>query len=125
MIPWLGKVARSFYCAFQGLRFLAREERNFRLHLLAAVLAVAAAIGLGVSAMEWCLIVVCIGVVLCAEALNSAIEHLCDRVTPEREEAIRHIKDAAAAGVLCASAASAIVGALIFLPRLWVAFAER
>lgn len=125
MIVWLGKAARSFLCAFQGLRFLAREERNFRLHLLATVLAVGAAIALGVSAMEWCLIVLCIGVVLCAEALNSAIEHLCDRVTPEREDAIRHIKDAAAAGVLCASSASAIVGALIFLPRLWVAFTGR
>jgi diacylglycerol kinase len=119
MIAWLGKVARSFVCAFQGLRFLVREERNMRLHLLAAALAFAAGFALRVSAMEWCLIILCIGAVLCAEALNSAIEHLCDRVTQEQEDAIRDIKDASASGVLCVSVASAIVGAVIFLPRLW------
>ena len=90
-----------------------------RLHFLAAALAVAAGFVLRVSAVEWCLIVLCIGMVLCAEALNSAIEHLCDRVTQQQEDAIRRIKDAAAAGVLFASLAAAIVGALIFLPRLW------
>ena len=118
MISWVGKLARSFACAFAGLWFLIREERNMRLHLLAAALTIAAGGFFHVSRIEWCLLLVCIGAVLGAEALNSALEHLCDRVTSEREEPIRRIKDAAAAGVLILSICAALVGAVIFWPHV-------
>jgi diacylglycerol kinase (ATP) len=73
---------------------------------------------LQIERWEWCAILISCGVVWAAELLNTAIERLADRVSMEREEAIRAVKDAAAGAVLAASLAAAAVGAVIFLPRL-------
>jgi hypothetical protein len=54
-----------------------------------------------------------------AELLNTAIELLADRVSMQREEPIRRVKDAAAAGVLLAALAAFSVGLIVFLPKLW------
>jgi diacylglycerol kinase len=59
------------------------------------------------------------GLVWAAELLNTAIEVLADRVSMEREEPIRRVKDAAAAGVLLAALAAFSVGLIVFLPKLW------
>ena len=68
--------------------------------------------------MEWIVICLCIGLVLSAEAVNSAIEALADRVSPAYDEAIKRTKDLAAGAVLLLAIASAVVGLIIFLPKL-------
>lgn len=72
----------------------------------------------GLSALEWAAVVLCIGVVLAAEGINSAIEALCDRVSPDYDEAIKHAKDLAAGAVLIVAIMSVVVGLLIFVPKI-------
>lgn len=112
------KRAKSFVYAFAGIRRLVRSEHNARLHCVAAVLAVVAGLLLEVSAMEWVAVVICIGAVLSAEAVNSALEALADRVSPEYDEAVKAAKDLAAAAVLIMAVAAATVGAIVFIPKI-------
>lgn len=96
-----------------------RSEPHARLHLIAAILVVAAGCYWNISATEWCLCVLCIGAVFTAEAFNTAIEALADRVSPEKHPLIAKAKDVAAGAVLLTAIASAIVGLIIFLP-IWL-----
>lgn len=70
------------------------------------------------SLIEWSLIIICFGMVMAAEGLNTAIEILADRVCPDRDESIRLAKDVSAGAVLLAAIAAAIVGTLIFTNKL-------
>ena len=109
---------RSFRYAFAGLRLLLREEHNARIHATITVLVVVAGIVLRVSPVEWGVLVICIGMVLAAEAFNSAIERIADYLTTERDERIRDIKDLAAGAVLLCAIAAAIVGLIVFVPHI-------
>ncbi len=109
---------KSFIYAFEGLVTLLRTQHNARIHLGAAALVVAAAWYYQVSALEWCLLVLAIGLVFSAEAANTALEILADRVEPEQDPAIKQVKDVAAAAVLLAAGAAALLGAIVFLPRV-------
>ena len=72
----------------------------------------------GLSQTEWMAVVIVIGAVLSAEAINSSIESLADLVSPEYNEAIKKTKDLAAGAVLIMAIAAAIVGSIIFFPKL-------
>ncbi|MDE7159783.1 MAG: diacylglycerol kinase family protein [Muribaculaceae bacterium] len=115
---------RSFRYAWQGIVALVRDEHNARIHLCAAVVAIGLGAWLGISRLEWVAIVMCIALVLAAEALNSAVEALCDRFGAERHPLIGKAKDTAAAAVLLTAAGAAAAGAIIFLPRLWTIIME-
>lgn len=79
---------------------------------------------LGLSTFEWIAVILCIGAVLAAEGVNSAIEALCDKVSPEYDEAIKHTKDLAAGAVLILAVMSIIVGLLILFLRYYLSFIE-
>ncbi|TMA33600.1 MAG: diacylglycerol kinase family protein [Deltaproteobacteria bacterium] len=100
------------------MALLLANEPNARLHALAAIAAVALGLWLGLSAGEWCWIVVAVALVWVAEGLNSAVEALADAVHPERDARVGKAKDLAAGAVLVAAVASAVIGALVFGPRL-------
>lgn len=108
-----------FACAFRGLWHVLTREPSGRVHAVCALLVVAMGVGLGVSALEWAVLALATGGVIGAEACNSAIERLADRVTTEREDAIRYVKDAAAGAVLAVSIGAALTALAIFGPRLW------
>ncbi|MEY5099030.1 MAG: hypothetical protein RJA36_1749 [Pseudomonadota bacterium] len=108
----------SFGHALRGIRVLLAGQPNARLHLLAAVVVVALGAWLRIDALEWALLSAVIGLVLCAEALNTGIEIVVDLVSPEWHRLARDAKDVAAAGVLLASLGALGTGAWIFLPRL-------
>jgi diacylglycerol kinase len=109
---------QGFSHAFRGIVFGLRTQRNLRVHALATLIVIVLGFVLQIERWEWCAILISCGLVWAAELLNTAIERLADRVSMEREEAIRVVKDAAAGAVLAASLAAAAVGAIIFLPRL-------
>ncbi len=109
---------RSFRYAFAGLGRLVRDEHNSRLHLCAAVAAVALGIALGISRWEWVAVTLSISMVLAGEAFNSAVEAVADRFGPERHPLIGKAKDVAAAGVLILAVGAAVTGCIVFLPRL-------
>ena len=111
------KRLRSFRYAFNGIRLLITKEHNAWIHCFAAVCVVIAGVLLGLSRMEWVAVVIVIGAVL-AEAVNSALEAIADFVSPEYSEAIKRTKDLAAGAVLLMAIAAAIVGGIIFFPKL-------
>ena len=115
----LRKRLRSFAYAFNGIRLLIQNEPNAWIHCAAAISAVALGFVLQISHLEWIAIVVVIGMVLAAEAVNSSIEALADLVSPEYNEAIKRTKDLAAGAVLLVAIAAAVVGCIIFIPKLF------
>ncbi len=118
----LRKRVASFGFAFRGIRLLITEEHNAWIHCFAAISVVIAGVFLNLSALEWMIIAIVIGVVLAMEAINTAIEILCDLVKPEYNEKIRHIKDLAAGAVLFSGISAAITGLIIFIPKICALF---
>jgi len=108
---------KSFVFAFSGIQSML-AERNFRIHLVLAFLAVILGLYLGLTFIEWSIIVLTIAVILAAEAFNSAIENICDRITMEHDISIGKIKDISAAAVLLLAMASLFIAALIFIPKI-------
>ena len=115
----LAKLQRSFACATVGLFHVIATEQNMRLHFVVAGAVAAAGVFFRVSTVEWAILVLCITQVMAAEAINSALERLADRVSMKEHYLIKHAKDAAAGGVLLVSAGAALAGAIIFLPRIY------
>ena len=116
------KRGKAFVYAWQGMKALLRYEHNARIHLVAAVVAVAAGIFFGISAVEWCLITLCIALVISAEALNSAVEALADKITLEHDPLIGRAKDFGATAVTLLAMAAMIVGCVIFIPYIIALF---
>lgn len=112
------KMLRSFRHAFAGLRFLMAEN-NAKFHVLVAIFVLSVGFYLKLSAIEWTIIITQIGLVLVVETLNTAIEKLCDFVSPEYHQLIGKVKDLAAAAVLIMSIVAVIVGIIIFLPKIF------
>jgi diacylglycerol kinase len=116
--PTRGRFWRSLGYAFRGVVAMLRLQANARIHAALTVVVVALGFALRVSAGEWCAIVAVIGLVFTAEGLNTAIETLTDLVSPDAHPLAGQAKDVAAGAVLCAAIAAAIIGAIIFLPKL-------
>ena len=114
----IAKRLKSFTYAFNGLRVLFKEEHNSRIHLFATICVVVAGILLKLSVWEWVAVAFAIGLVFCGEIFNSAIEDLSDVVCPEQDERIKKVKDLSAAAVLVNAITAAVVGLLVFLPKL-------
>lgn len=112
------RIARSFRNAGRGIGSLLARQRNARIHLVAAVAVVALGAVLRVSRFEWAVLILCIALVITAEALNTAVEELADALHPDEHPGIGRAKDVAAAGVLVAALLAAVVGALVFAPKL-------
>ena len=112
------KRLKSFTYAFNGLRVLFKEEHNSRIHLFATICVVVAGVLLKLSVLEWVAVAFAIGLVFCGEIFNSAIEDLSDVVCPEQDERIKKVKDLSAAAVLVNAITAAVVGLLVFLPKL-------
>lgn len=109
---------RSFRYAFQGILVLIRSENNARFHLLASILVVLLGYYVSLSTTEWAIILTQIGLVWSAEAMNTAIEKICNFVSPEHHKTIGEIKDLAAAGVVVVALVAVAVAGCIFVPKV-------
>ncbi|WP_020603721.1 diacylglycerol kinase family protein [Spirosoma spitsbergense] len=107
------KVGRSFRFAGQGILDLFRFENNARVHLLIAVLVLVAGFYLQISRLEWAIILTQVGLVWAAEAFNTALEKLCDFVSPGIHPQIKAIKDMASGAVLILAIVAVMVGLII------------
>ncbi len=117
------KLRQSFLYAISGLRACMRTERNFRIHLTAAVyVSVFAALG-GLSATRYAVLCLCFALMMAAELLNTAIERLCDRQAACYDGLVKEAKDIAAAAVFLCALFCVVIGAVFFLPSgaLWQA----
>ncbi|MFN4145579.1 MAG: diacylglycerol kinase family protein [Runella sp.] len=113
---------RSFGYAFEGIIALFLHENNARFHLLAASMVFVAGWYLGISATEWALVALAIAGVWGSEAFNTALEKLCDLVSPSFHPQIKVIKDLSAAAVLIWALAAVGVGLIVFAPKIldWI-----
>jgi diacylglycerol kinase len=108
--------AASFACAFRGIAALMKSEVHARIHLAATMVVLVMGWWFGITAGEWLAIVLAIGLVWVAEALNTAIEYVADLAHPDDHPEVKKLKDLAAAAVLFASLAALAVGLIVFLP---------
>lgn len=114
---WAKRLA-SFGYAGRGVRTLLVSQHNAWLHAGASVVTVSLGAVLGISRLEWCAVVFAIVSVWTAEALNTALEFLCDVASPEFHPLVEKAKDVAAGAVLICSLGGVTVGLLIFVPPL-------
>ncbi len=108
---------QAFKCAFEGI-FATAKERNFKIELCFMTLAIVLGLVSSISFLEWLCVIICFGLVLGGEVINSAIEAVVDLASPEYHELAKKAKDCAAGGVLLFSIASFVIGCLIFIPRI-------
>jgi diacylglycerol kinase len=108
------KLFKSFGYAIKGMFSAAKYQQNLRIHLVAILVVTASGIFLGLSAIEWSLIALCIGMVISAEVMNTAIEELVDLVSPEFNKQAGRVKDLAAGAVLITAIVATVVAIYIF-----------
>lgn len=108
------KMIKSFDFGFKGFAYLLKSENNFHFHFIATIIVLFCGFWLNVSMLEWGVLIIQIAAVFSAEAFNTAIEKLCDFVSPEWEAKIGKVKDLAAAGVLIVAISSIFIALLVF-----------
>lgn len=108
----------AFTYAFQGFRYFLRSEKNAPLLLIASFLAIVFSINFSIDTTEWLFICLSICMVFAAEIFNTAIENMADRISLDKEEAIKQIKDLSAAACLFAVLFAALCALFIFIPKL-------
>ena len=113
----LKELKRKFLPAFEGLAH-GLSDTSIRLQFSLAALAVVAGIFFKLSSMEWIAVIICIGMVIAAEILNTAIEYICNFLTEKSDEHIKAIKDTAAAAVLVSSLSALAVAIVIVVRHL-------
>lgn len=118
MITFIKKRLLSFIPAYKGLFWLFKNEGNAQFHLIATIAVVCLGYYFKINTTEWFAIIFAIGMVLSAEAFNTAIEKLVDLLHPQKHHKAGLIKDLAAAAVLITAIIAIIIAAIIFIPKI-------
>lgn len=113
------RLVTSFRYAWAGLGYLLRTQPNARIHLAITVAVIGVGAWLGLSARDWAVIAVTVGLVFVAEAFNTALEAAVDLASPAPHPLARVAKDVGAAAVTLAALAAVVVGVLLLGPPLW------
>jgi diacylglycerol kinase len=114
------KFIRGFGYALNGIWHATATQLNFRVHLVAGIIALCAGCALHISKDEWLWIILCIAMVLMAELFNTALEFLTDLVSPEYNKKAGLVKDMGAGAVLITAICALVIGLIIFVPKLLV-----
>jgi diacylglycerol kinase len=104
--------------AIEGFRYLYRTQNNVRIHFIITLAIIVLSIALGISIIEWGLIILTMALVWITESFNTVYERLFDLVDPSVNPLIKIGKDVSAAAVLISAIVSIVIGILIFIPRL-------
>lgn len=109
---------KSFGYAFEGIFTCIKKERNMKIHCTAALLVTVCGIFFGISYTEWMICLLLFGLVMALELVNTAVEAVVDLVTKERHPLAKIAKDTAAGAVLIAAIMAAVIGVMIFTPKV-------
>jgi diacylglycerol kinase len=115
-------VLRSFGYAFEGVAYVLRTQRNARIEVAVGIAAVLFAAWIGITGVEWAVLVLTIAFVVALEWINTSLELAVSLASPERHPSAKAAKDVAAACVLLAAVVSVLVGLLLFAPKLLARF---
>lgn len=113
-----GRIRGGGY-AIKGAWLLIKNEPSIQVQLVVTVLVTIAGFYFDITATEWMLQILAIGLVMAAEGLNTAAEKIADFVHPDFHSKIGYIKDVAAGGVFFAALAAVIVGVIIYFPYIF------
>ncbi|SEP89699.1 diacylglycerol kinase family protein [Piscibacillus halophilus] len=108
----------GFRHAIRGIFKAIQFERNMKIHMVAMLIVLFTGLILTLNAIEWVFILIAIAIVLIAELLNTSIEKITDQIFTGRHEHARNIKDISAGAVLVAAIFAAMIGIIIFLPKI-------
>ncbi len=125
LLSYIGGRLKSFHYASRGLWIFASGEAPALLHLIVILVVFGASWWLGISPVEWMILILTVAALLAAELLNSAIERLGNAVTTEHHPMIGKAKDLAAGAVLIVSIAALIIAAIIFIPKIKSQFTDK
>ena len=114
-------IVSAFSNAWCGLRD-AMGERNLRIDACFAVVAVVLGFALRIDVPGWLAVVICIGMMFALETVNTAIEAVVDLASPGYHELARKAKDCAAGAALAGAICSAVVGCIVYIPRILALF---
>ncbi|MGC6285433.1 MAG: diacylglycerol kinase [Polaribacter sp.] len=109
---------KSFGYAFKGFLFLIRNEANFQVQIVIAILAIILGFVFDISLLEWFAQLIAIAMVLVAESFNTSIEKMVDFVHKDDHPEIGKIKDISAAACLIISVLALVIGVLLYLPKI-------
>jgi len=109
----------SLINALNGIVYIIKKERNIKIEIFFAILAIVASIVLKLTSVEMAIIVLIIFLVFFSEFINTSLEIVLDLYTQEYNEKVKIVKDISAGSVLIISIASIIIGTLIFLPKIF------
>jgi diacylglycerol kinase (ATP) len=109
---------KSFKYALKGMWLLITTEHSIMVQMAIGLIVMVFGWWYRISATEWILQILAIGIVLVAESLNTAIEKICDFIHPDHHKRIGFIKDIAAGAVSFAAISAIIIGLIIYLPKM-------
>ena len=112
------KLINSFKYAITGIKSALKSEQNMKVHFIIIELVILMAIILNISTFEWLIILICFMSVISSELFNTALEKSVDLASPNINETAKLAKDIAAGSVLVGAFFSAIIGLIIFLPKI-------
>ncbi|MFP7169699.1 diacylglycerol kinase family protein [Terribacillus sp. 7520-G] len=112
------KTGIGFRYAWNGIRWTFLRERNFRIHTIAAVMALLAGFVFRIGTAQWAAILLSIGFVIATEMINTVVELAMDHLSPEQSRTVGLIKDIAAGAVLIAAMTAIFVGLVVFVPEI-------
>jgi diacylglycerol kinase (ATP) len=109
---------RSFVYAGRGIRTMLQSQHNAWIHAMATLAVIACGIAAGIGRFEWSALILAIVSVWTAEALNTALEFLCDVAAPDFHPLVEKAKDVAAGAVLICAIGAGATGCVVFAPYL-------
>lgn len=112
------KLINSFKYALSGIKSAYKTEQNMKIHLLIMEIVILMALILNISFNEWLIVLICFMVVISSELFNTALEKCVDLASPNKNEIAKLAKDVSAGAVLITAIFAAIIGIIIFLPKI-------
>ena len=112
------RLVKSFSYAIKGIKKVFKQEQNFRIHSIIALVVLVLALILKIETWQFIILILLIAFIFILEIINSIFERLLDLLKPRIHHYVRDIKDMTAAIVFIGAIAAIIIGLLIFLPYL-------
>ncbi len=113
---------KGFVYAINGILSALKTETNLLIELIYGIITIILGLYLKISSIELCIVIICIGLVLGLELMNTAIEYTVDMAMPEVHPLAKMAKDTSAGSVLCVSICAFIIGVIIYLPKVIALF---
>ncbi|MDR2824210.1 MAG: diacylglycerol kinase family protein [Prevotellaceae bacterium] len=115
----MSKEIRRFGYAFKGIFAAFKSETHLKVHTVIALTVCFLGFVFNISATEWAICLLCIGLVIGMELLNTAIEKVVDLISPQYNALAGAAKDIAASAVLVCAIVSIVIGMIIFAPKVF------